>query len=78
MQITIMPYLMRRFDTLRIYNFTMALWPYAFVAMPLLNFVARNGLNAGTGQMSTGTRTMLWCGICMTLMLSRFGALSFS
>ncbi|KAF9239644.1 major facilitator superfamily domain-containing protein [Melanogaster broomeanus] len=64
-QIFIMSYLLRTFDCAKMYNFCMGLWPYAFAAFPILNAIARGGLDEETGQFGAFTAAMLWIGIAI-------------
>ena len=74
-----MPFLLRRFDHARMYNFCMGLWPFCFVLLPGLNLLARAGaLDAQTGALDPATHAFIWLGIGVILFLSRVAALSFS
>ncbi|KAG2360853.1 major facilitator superfamily domain-containing protein [Suillus spraguei] len=77
-QLCIMSYLLRTFDCAKMYNFCMALWPYTFLVLPILNLIARAGLDETTGELGTNTITLLWVGIAFVLMLSRVAGLAFS
>jgi hypothetical protein len=66
----------------------MALWPSCFLAMPLLNIVARSGFPVMDHQMSVGAlqladadrrvQAIVWCGIAALLAVSRMGCLAFA
>jgi hypothetical protein len=73
-----MPTLLRTFDIVRLYNFCIGLWPFAYIALPLLNFIARSGLNETTGQTDVPTKSILWIGIAIVLAGSRIGCLAYS
>lgn len=73
-----MSYLLRTFDCAKMYNFCMGLWPFTFIALPILNIIARNGIHEETGQQDVYTTATLWIGIAIVLALSRVGALGFS
>ncbi|KAG8217332.1 major facilitator superfamily domain-containing protein [Butyriboletus roseoflavus] len=77
-QIFIMSYLLRTFDCAKMYNFCMGLWPYTYIALPILNVIARRGIDGETGQMDAYTTATLWIGIAVVLALSRVGALAYS
>ncbi|KAN0075327.1 Major facilitator superfamily domain containing protein [Tylopilus felleus] len=76
-QIFMMPYLLRTFDCAKMYNFCMGLWPYTYIALPILNAIARNGIDDQTGQLDAYTTAALWTGIAIALALSRIGVLAF-
>lgn len=59
------------------YNFCMGLWPYTYIALPILNAIARNGIDGQTGQLDAYTTATLWTGIAIALALSRIGVLAF-
>ncbi|KAG2062688.1 MFS general substrate transporter, partial [Suillus decipiens] len=77
-QLCIMSYLLRTFDSAKMYNFCMALWPYTFLVLPILNLLARAGLDETTGELGTTTITLLWVGIAFVLMLSKVASLAYS
>lgn len=73
-----MSYLLRTFDCAKMYNFCMGLWPYTYIALPILNLIARSGVHDETGQMDPYTTATLWTGIAIVLAFSRVGALAYS
>lgn len=79
LQLFCMPYLLRRFDNARMYNFCMGLWPFCFVLLPGLNLLACLGAtDPVTGALDPATKTLVWMGICVILTISRAAALAFS
>lgn len=56
----------------------MGMWPFTFVALPILNAIARNGIDGETGQPDAYTTATLWIGIAIVLALSRVAALAYS
>ena len=79
LQLFCMPYLLRRFDNARMYNFCMGLWPFCFVLLPGLNILARLGsADLATGELDPAMKTFVWMGICVILTISRAAALAFS
>lgn len=56
----------------------MGLWPFTFIALPILNVIARGGINEETGQLDAYTTATLWAGIAIVLTLSRVGAIAYS
>jgi hypothetical protein len=78
LQLTVMPCLLRTFDNQWIYQFTMAMWPYSFAILPLLNLIAYHGTVEATGAMRPVAAAALCVGIGMTLLVSRIGMLAFS
>ncbi|KAI0282204.1 MFS general substrate transporter [Russula aff. rugulosa BPL654] len=71
-QLFVTPILLTRCDHVRVYNRCISLWPYCFLALPLLNMVARVGLPNMDHQ------AIVWCGIAALLALSRLGCLAFA
>lgn len=78
MQVFFMPTLLRRFEAARIYNFSVSAWPITFLLLPLLNIIARHGLDESTGQLGTRSNAGLWVGLVVVLALSRIGCIGFS
>ncbi|KAF9228644.1 MFS general substrate transporter [Gyrodon lividus] len=78
LQVFIMSYLLRTFDCAMMYNFCMGLWPYTYIALPILNAIARSGLDKETGKFDVSTTAMLWTGIAMVLTLSKTATLCYS
>ncbi|KAF8558452.1 MFS general substrate transporter [Imleria badia] len=76
-QVFIMSYLLRTFDCAKMYNFCMGLWPYTYIGLPILNAIARNGIDEETGQLNAYTTATLWIGIAIVLTFSRISVLSF-
>ena len=87
-QLFITPILLARCDHVRVYNRCIAVWPYCFLALPLLNMVARIGLPMIDHQvraealhltdMGHRVQGIVWCGIAALLALSRVGCLAFA
>ncbi|KAI0736958.1 MFS general substrate transporter [Fomitopsis betulina] len=78
LQLLFMPYLLRRFDHARMYNIFMAIWPFCYVLMPGLNFIARAGLDEITGEPTPAARTFIWMGIAGLLLTARTACLAYS
>lgn len=78
LQLFFMPYLLRRFDHAKMYNFCMGLWPYSFVLLPGLNLIARTGVDELTGQILPSTKVLVWIGIAGLLAVTRTACLAFS
>jgi MFS family permease len=87
-QLFVTPILLTRCDHVRVYNRCIRLWPYCFLALPLLNMVARVGLPMMDHQVSgealrltevdRRVQAIVWCGIAALLTLSRLGCLAFA
>lgn len=77
-QLLFLPTLLRTFDIAKMYNFCMLLWPLTFAALPLLNHIARGGLDKVTNTMDPQTMSLLWTGIAFVLACSRVGCLAYS
>ena len=78
LQLFFMPYLLRRFDHAKMYNFCMAIWPYCYVFLPGLNLIARMGRLDEAGLVDPTTKALLWIGIGFILLLARSAGLAFS
>ncbi|KAI0646944.1 MFS general substrate transporter [Trametes meyenii] len=79
LQLFCMPFILRRFDHARMYNFCMGLWPFCFVLLPGLNLLARwGGLDELTGELLPATQALVWVGIGVILTISKAAALAFS
>ncbi|KAH7889900.1 major facilitator superfamily domain-containing protein [Phlebopus sp. FC_14] len=77
-QVFIMSYLLRTFDCAKMYNFCMALWPYTYLSLPILNLIACKGLDEVTGTFDESTTAMLWTGIAIVLGMSKAAGLAYS
>ncbi|KAG1819574.1 major facilitator superfamily domain-containing protein [Suillus subaureus] len=77
-QLCIMSYLLRTFDSAKMYSFCMGIWPYTFLVLPLLNLIARAGLDETTGELGTATVALLWVGIAFVLMLTKIASLAYT
>lgn len=66
-QFLFLPYLLRTYNTARMYNATICMFPCIFCLMPLLNVVARAGLNPETGMVGVGATAVIW--VCLGLLL---------
>ena len=79
-----MPTLLSRCDHIRVYNGCMALWPYAFFLLPLLNIIARTGFPNQSGSdlvledADGRVQAMVWCGIAALLSITRVACVAFS
>lgn len=74
-----MPYLLRRFDHAKMYNFCMAIWPYCYVLLPGLNILARLGTAESTPNViDPATKSLVWIGIGVLLTMARSAGLAFS
>lgn len=80
-QAAILPALLRRFDPRDMYGFCMAMWPAAFAALPVLNFIAREGsmlLADGQIGLDDNTSAVIWVCIAVVLVISRTGCMCYS
>ncbi len=88
LQLFVTPILLTRCDHVRVYNRCIGLWPFCFLALPLLNMVARIGLPMMDHKVREETlhltdvdrrvQAIVWCGIAALLALSRLGCLAFA
>lgn len=68
-----MPTVLRVFPIPSVYNFFIAFWPPTFMALPLLNAIARSTLLGREGR-----GVLLWTGVVGVLACSRVGWMAFS
>ncbi|KAJ7136766.1 major facilitator superfamily domain-containing protein [Mycena epipterygia] len=73
LQFLVMPTLMRRFNIASMYIFCMGVWPITFMLVPLLNLIARMGLDKPTGAFNP----LLWVGISVMLICWRVSCLAY-
>lgn len=73
LQFLVMPTLMRRFNIASMYIFCMGVWPITFMLVPLLNLIARMGLDKPTGAFNP----LLWVGIAVVLVCWRVSCLAY-
>ena len=79
LQLFFMPYLLRRFDHAKMYNFCMAIWPYCFLCLPIVNLIARMGTTEEVPNMiDPAAKTLVWIGIGVVMTLARSAGLAFS
>lgn len=78
MQVLGMPYLLRSFDKLKLYNFFMSLWPVSFATLPLLNLIARSGHDEESMIIEPQTTALLWISIILLLATTRIASLAYS
>jgi len=73
LQLLVMPTLMRRFKIASLFIFCMGVWPITFMLVPLLNLIARSGLDRPTGTFNP----LLWVGIAVVLICWRGSCLAY-
>jgi hypothetical protein len=78
MQIFIMPVILKRIEAAKVYNVSIAAWPVVFAALPILNIIARSGLDDETGKLSFWSKVMLWTGLVLILAISKVGYMGYS
>ena len=78
LQLFLMPWLLRTFNLDAMYRVCMGLFPCAFVSLPLLNLLARMGVNSEGYVTVEWVRGAIWVGIVATLALGRIASLAFS
>jgi len=79
----VMPSLLRRIAPVTAYKFCMKLWPIAYIALPLLNILARAGLQVNEFEPEVETlkpvyAVAVWIGIGACLAFTRVANLAFS
>jgi hypothetical protein len=78
LQVVLMPYLLRTYPSVKIYNFAMSMWWPPFACLPLINLIARAGYDPSTGMAGARTLAILWVCLAGTILISRFGQLAYS
>lgn len=81
LQIFFMPYLLRRFDHAAMYNVCMAIWPFCYILLPGLNWIARSGVDSmavTSAVVDPRTKVLLWIGIGGVQTLTRSACLAYS
>ncbi|KZT28496.1 MFS general substrate transporter [Neolentinus lepideus HHB14362 ss-1] len=77
-QLFLLPIVLKRFDTAKVYTFCMSLWTYVFMLLPVLNVIARIGAQPAGGVIDARVKALVWAGLGIVLALSRLGCLAFS
>ena len=82
-QLLVLPILLRRIPAVTAYKLCMKLWPVAYLTLPLLNVLARTGLevtdgSVGVEELSPTYAAAVWIGIGLCLATTRIGNLAFS
>ncbi|KAG2158160.1 major facilitator superfamily domain-containing protein [Suillus bovinus] len=77
-QLCIMSYLLRTFESVKIYSFCMGIWPWTFFVLPFLNLIARAGLDETTGELGTTVVALVWAGIAFALLLTKVATIAYS
>ncbi|KZP29862.1 MFS general substrate transporter [Athelia psychrophila] len=78
MELFFIPYILRTFDTAKMYNLCFCVYPLVFPIMAVLNVIARAGYDETTGTLSAQTTAAVWAGIALLLLMSRFAMLAFA
>ena len=71
-----LPCVLRRWSPGRVYACSMALWPLAFMILPLTNWAARLS-SVIRGQADERSEAMIWVGIVLSLVLSKAACAAF-
>ncbi|TFK55183.1 MFS general substrate transporter [Heliocybe sulcata] len=77
-QLFLLPIVLKRCDTCKVYTFCMSLWAYVFMLLPLLNVIARSGVQRTDEVLDARAKALVWVGLGIMLALSRLGCLAFS
>jgi hypothetical protein len=65
-----LPWVLKRWSPGRVYACAMTLWPFAFIILPLTNWVARLS-SAVQGQTSERNEGVIWVGIVLSLLMAK-------
>jgi len=71
-----LPWVLKRWSPGRVYARAMALWPVAFVILPLTNWAARLS-SAVQGQADERSEAMIWVGIVLSLVMAKAACAAF-
>ena len=74
--IVALPWVLKRWSPGRVYAFAMALWPFAFIVLPLTNWAARLS-SAIQGQGDERSEAMIWVGIVLSLLMAKAACAAF-
>jgi len=77
-QLFFMPVLLERLDHAKFYHFCVTIWPFVFLGLPLLNVIARSGIDPGGNTVNAETLGLLWAGILAVLFAARVATLPYS
>lgn len=72
-----MPIILKRIEAAKVYNIFVSVWPIVFASLPVLNIIARYGLDEETGDSSPYSKIILWIGLLFVLALSKIGYLAY-
>lgn len=72
-----MPFILKRIEAAKAYNIFVSVWPLVFASLPVLNIIARYGLDEETGNSSLYSKVILWTGLLFVLALSKVGYLAY-
>ncbi|KIJ52561.1 hypothetical protein M422DRAFT_58696 [Sphaerobolus stellatus SS14] len=78
LQMFFMPWFLRNFNLDKMYRVCMCLFPFTFASLPLLNLLARQGLNEEGVLTVEWVKVALWGGIIVSLAMSRVAVLAYS
>ena len=74
--IVALPWVLKRWSPGRVYAFAMALWPFAFIVLPLTNWAARLS-PAIQGQGNERNEAMIRVGIVLSLLMAKAACAAF-
>ncbi|KAJ7464027.1 major facilitator superfamily domain-containing protein [Mycena latifolia] len=78
LQFLVMPFLMSKFTTIKLYIFCMGVWPFTFLLLPLLNLIARMSLaNRIDDGSDVRFKVLLWLGIAVVVICWRVACLAY-
>lgn len=77
LSVVVMPKILARYNHARLYHFGMKLWTIPFLLLPVLNFVAKMGLEPGMVKPDKLTMIKLWIGVAALLAFVRVACMGF-
>lgn len=78
LQLFIMPWLLRTFNLDTMYRRCISIFPFAYASLPMLNYVARMGVDENGVVVVPWVKTAVWAGTVVVLAMSRIAVLAFS
>jgi hypothetical protein len=73
-----MPYVLKRFNHFKLYDFFMNCWPFVFVGFPILHVVAKLAAEDTDGQLHANHTAELWLALAVVLAMSKLACLAYA
>lgn len=73
----VVPWLLRTFSVDMMYKRCLGIYPFLFASLPMLNYVARMGVDEMGVLVAPWVKYVVWGGVIVVLMMSRIAMLAF-